>query len=381
MNIWIFNHYAVGPGASGGTRHYDLAKELGKRGDQVTLFASSFEHQSRKERKFTPGVKSGSVIEEPIGDVRFVWIKTCAYTRNDWRRVVNMVGYTLRAFWVGLRRAERPDVIIGSLMHPLAALIGFLLAWIKGSTFYFEERDLWPQSLIDLGKVSERHPVVWLLRRLEHFLYRKAKRIIVLFDKAVDYVESQGFSREKVLYLPNGVDLSRFAGEDAPLSGELEEFFRQRSGAFISAYVGSHGISDRLDAVMETASLLKAQGERFHFLLIGDGPEKERLMRLKEEMGLDNVTFMSPVPKEMIPAILTRCQAGLMCLPDVELYKWGISFNKMYDYMAASLPIVLLSRYGESQLERSGGGVIVDAPSDMSEMLVHLADEPNWARA
>ncbi|MBM7662851.1 glycosyltransferase involved in cell wall biosynthesis [Bacillus mesophilus] len=370
MNIWIFNHYSNGPMSSGGTRHYDLAKELVKKGYQVTIFASSFAHQASEDTRI---INREKVKVEVHDGIRFVWIKTEVYDRNDWKRVKNILDYSFRAYHYAKKLKEQPDMIIGSLMHPLAPVIAYVLAKKKRAHFYFEERDLWPQTLIDIGKVSKYHPVVMALGKLETFLYKRAQKIIVLFHKAPDYVKGKGIDENKVLFLPNGVDLSRFRSTtpcDLPL--EVEETLQHLKDRFIAIYTGSHGISDYLDSILWTANEMKEKNESIHFLLVGNGPEKEKLMKMKEKFELDNVTFLPSLLKEHIPTLLQRADVGLISLKDAELYKWGISFNKQYDYMAASLPTVLLSNRGEYHIEQSGGGVIVRSAEEMSEAILTL---------
>ena len=99
MNIWIFNHYAVTPDLPGGSRHYDLGKELVKRGHAVTIYASGFHHYQHRWMKLPPGELWQ--IENTDG-VKFVWLKTFPYRKNDWRRVLNMVSYTFRVWRLGV---------------------------------------------------------------------------------------------------------------------------------------------------------------------------------------------------------------------------------------------------------------------------------------
>lgn len=355
MVIWIFNHYATIPTLAGGTRHYDLAKELIKKGHAVTIFASSFDHPTRTEKHIhNPDVK---ILEQNIEGIRFIWIKTTPYQKNDWRRVLNMLSYSVRAYFYAKKLSEKPDVVIGSLMHPFAALIGYMVARKKKSLFYFEERDLWPQTLIDLGKVSAKHPVVKVLSCLERFLYRKAHRIIVLFDKAVDYVESQGISRNKVLYLPNGVDLDRFKEINLHLPKEHEDTFNQLKGKFIVMYTGAHGLANNLDPILDIAKIMEKKFTDIHFLFVGEGSEKERLLHKSIAYSLNNVTFLPGVPKNLIPSLLSRGHIGIISLKDTKLYKWGISLNKMFDYMAAGLPIVMLSSLKNTIIEQYQIGI------------------------
>lgn len=377
IRLWILNHYAGGSG----TRHYDMARELVRRGHEVTVCASSFDHQTRVEKKAYAG---RTQLEETREGVRFVWIRTPAYRRNDWRRVLNMAGYAWRAYRALAQRTDRPDVVVGSLMHPFAALAGYFLARRHRCRFYFEERDLWPQTLIDLGRLKPGHPAVWLLSRLELFLYRKADRIIVLFSRAVDYVQQRGIDRSKVLLIPNGVDLAAYdRGKDA-LPPDFEALFESLRGKTIAAYTGAHGLANHLDTVLEAAGRLKELGEaRIHLLLVGDGPEKDRLVRTAVNRGLDNVTFLPPVAKSSIPAILRRVHVGLLPLKDSPVFRWGISPNKLYDYMAAALPVILLCDTDDSDVERSGGGKVVrgDFAANLALELRGYADDETRRRA
>ena len=375
MNIWIFNHYAITPRSSGGTRHYDLAKELVKRNYQVTIFASSFEHQSRTDPNITDPKQK--VKTEDIDGITFKWIKTGKYKKNDMKRIWNMVGYTWRSFFAAIKTKEKPDVVIGSLVHPPAALLGYIISRIKGSSFYFEERDLWPQTLIDLGVVSKKHPIVKLLSWLELFLYKKADRIIILFKDAVEYIESKGINKEKVIVIPNGVDLNRY---NCPkeLPPEINDLINiQLRDRFKAIYIGSHGDSNNLEPIMLSAKRLKEKDSKVSFLFFGDGPVKEKLMQIKEAEQLDNVLFFPPVPKEYIPKLLGSCDTGFFSMHDTELYKWGISFNKIYDYLAAGLPIVGKSQIELPELSDIASIQLAKTPNEFADVLEQLSNDKN----
>ncbi|MFN3478658.1 MAG: glycosyltransferase WbuB, partial [bacterium] len=148
MNIWIFNHYAVTPNYPGGTRHFDFSKELIKKGHKVTIFASSFHYMLLEETK---KYERNFFIEEDYEGVKFVWIKTPAYKKSDWRRVINMLVYSFRAYFAGkiLGKKEKPVAIIGSSVHLFAPLVAYFLSKFYKTRFILEIRDLWPKALID----------------------------------------------------------------------------------------------------------------------------------------------------------------------------------------------------------------------------------------
>ncbi|MFD1707481.1 glycosyltransferase family 4 protein [Siminovitchia sediminis] len=373
MNIWIFNHYAISPSSSGGTRHYDLARELVRYGHSVTIFASSFNHFTRKETVFRNS--KDNYIHERINGVEFIWIRTPAYG-DILSRIKNILSYSLKSYSyaLGVLKKANPDLVIGSSVHPLAALIGYKISRKANSLYYFEERDLWPQTFVDFGKLSKNNPLVKLLYKLERFLYLKADRIIVLFEKAPSYIESTGISREKVIYMPNGVDLSRF---HKPVESMMKKVFKGTEGKLKIIYLGSHGIANHLEPVIDLIEMLKGEQD-IHLLMIGDGPLKEQIRRKAKEKNLHNVTFHSSVPKEDVPTILSNADLSIISMKDSPLYKWGFSMNKLYDYMAAGLPILMIANPATvGNIKKVEGIHVSQNLDDLCQVIKHYRSDKN----
>jgi glycosyltransferase involved in cell wall biosynthesis len=364
MNIWIFNHYATAPSHAGGTRHFDLAKHLGDIGHQVTIFASSFNHFSKKEMVFTSG-KSQS-HEELIEGVRFVWIKTPPY-RHSFGRVRNILSYSIKSYLKAISelRVEKADLVIGSSVHPLAAIVGYFIAKKNKSKFYFEERDLWPQTFVDFGKIAANHPAAVLLYKIEKLLYKKADRIIVLFENAVKYVESKGIDRDKIICLPNGVNLGAGKSTSAIVTNAIDRVLSRMDGKFTVVYTGSHGVANHLEPVIELFFLLKEHPD-FHLLMVGEGAKKDSLINKARQNGMTNITFLDPVPKAAIPYLLSKADMGIISIMDSPLYKWGFSMNKLYDYMAARLPILVIANSELAGTLKDQSGIHVSA--DLKKM-------------
>ncbi|MCL9971715.1 glycosyltransferase family 4 protein [Anoxybacillus kestanbolensis] len=369
MNIWIFNHYANGPNSVGVTRHYDLAKHLVKSGHEVTIFASSFNHWTKKE---TIIYRDKEYFKTEYYDgIRFVWIKTTPYQKNDKKRVKNMFSYFFNVRKAYKKISGKPNVVIGSIMHPLAAVVALYIAKRYKADFLFEERDLWPQTLVDLGKVSPRNPIVLLLYAFEKYMYSKAKKIIVLFENAPNYVISRGIKPEKIVYLPNGVDIDRY-NNYVKLPLEIEKQLKNLDNKFKVVYAGAHSLANNLSRMIDLAYLLKNNTD-IHFLLIGDGTEKKALIEKSNQLGLENITFFDPLPKEYIPSFLARCDLGFISLKDSSLYKWGFSLNKMYDYMAAGLPIVIDTSIKDNVISRNNLGIVSNNLEEISEQIIFLS--------
>ncbi len=369
MNIWIFNQYAHPSDLPGGTRHYDLGRELVQRGHQVLIFATSFHHYLHRETRLQPGEKWKI---EVVDGIKFVWLRTPPYQRNDWRRVRNMVVFALRSWWLGCRLPKiapeigKPDVVVGSSVHLLTPLAAYWVARHYRVPFVMEVRDLWPQTIIDMGELSANHPITKVLQALERFLYRRAKKIITLLPRADKYITACGIPQEKIVWIPNGVDLSRFEG--------LEPYVPSENGLKV-VYLGAHGKANVLDTVIQAAKILQDRGYcEIQFIFIGDGPEKPRLMALAEELGLRNVEFHDPVPKSEAPKKLGDAHVTLLTLQDLPLYNYGISFNKLFDYLAASKPLILAGRPANNPVKEAHCGFTVPPrnPEALAEAVIKL---------
>ncbi|MBE3576264.1 MAG: glycosyltransferase family 4 protein [Limnochordales bacterium] len=373
MNIWIINHYAVPPNCPGGTRHYSLAKYLVQRGHNVTIVASSFNHTTRREVHLNPGE---CYKLDTVGGVRFLWLRTPPYAGNTVARVRNMLSFSHRVYrLVSPQLLGKPDVILGSSPHLFAALAAERLAARYAVPFVFEVRDLWPQSLIDLGGFNQHHPFIAMLEGIERHLYRRATRIITLLPGACDHMQRKGAARSKVDWIPNGIDLDLIPAPTPP----------RRTDTLTVMYAGSHGLANGLEVVLEAAYLLQQNGwaQRIRFRLIGDGPEKPSLVRKSQELRLTNVSFEDPVPKQDIYKVLAEADAFLMVLKTSPLFRWGISPNKLFDYMVSARPVLFCVDTPFNIVEEARAGLSVSPgnPSELAKAAVRIAEmsyEERW---
>jgi glycosyltransferase involved in cell wall biosynthesis len=363
LDVWILNHYADPPGRQA-TRSYDLGKQLVERGHRVTIFAAGFNHYSRKEER----IRTGETHREELVDgVRFIWLKTFPYLRNDWRRVVNMLSYSWRAFRIGSHLAEAPDAIIGVCVHPLAGLVASLLARKRGSRFFFEVTDLWPETLIAMGKLRRNGLPAKIMRALEKHLYHRAEKIIMLLGHTHEYVAGLGESAAKIVWIPNGADLSRFAS--------MPPYDGQNSDAFRIMYIGGLLRANRIDVILDAAKLQQSVGRHnVKFVLVGDGSDKERLTKMAEQLSLENVEFRGLVPKTEVARVMASADAFVFSLANSPLYKYGISLNKMCDYLASGRPILFAgdSAYNPIRDARAGISVPAENPKALSDAIDHL---------
>ena len=372
--VWLLNHYAKDPSDAGGTRHFHLAEHLPAYGWQASIIAASVDHATGQQR-LTANERQRL---ENLQGVPFLWINTPGYSGNGGGRVRNMLAYTLAVLRSQTTaKLPRPDVVIGSSVHPFAAVAGALLARRFKVPFIFEVRDLWPQTLIDMGRLQEGSFMTWALRKLELWLYHRAARTVVLLPLAWQYIVPLGIAKERVVWIPNGVDLSLFprsVSEEAP-----------DNGAFTLMYFGAHGQANGLDNVLKAMAQVQqmAEGQRIRLRLIGDGPLKPALMAQAKALGLRNVHFEPPVPKREIPGLAAQADAFVIPIPNLpKLYRFGVSPNKLFDYLAAERPILIASDIANNPVAEAQAGLVVPPaqPPALAEAIVKMANMPLAAR-
>lgn len=347
MIIWIFNHYADKPGGSA-TRHFDLSKRLVEKGHEVHIFSSAYSHN---RFKYEVDFRLFSFHKKEIHEgVIFHLFKTFPYTKNDWRRSLNMLSYFILVLGYSFLIKSRPNVIIGSSVHPFAALAAYLLAFLRRSYFIFEVRDLWPQTLIDIGKLSEKSLLTYFLRKLEKFLYKKSLRIITLMPFADEYIGSLGIDTSKVVWIPNGTDLERYKQVKHPTLKETPPFALY--------YLGALGDANGLDIIIRAFRILEDKHPgMFQFYIYGSGPEKENLIRLTNELNLHNIFFCEIVPKDHLHEVISKADAFVFILKDLPLFRYGISPNKLNDYLSSKRPVVAVLNSRNNPVLESFAGI------------------------
>lgn len=344
MNIWIINHHALTPTMSGGTRHYDFAKELVKRGHEVSIFASSYHYIKYTDLK-TYGKKP--YLQENIDGINFVWFKTYPYHSNGVKRVVNMVDFMQKVIrYVPKMDMKKPDIIIGSSVHLFAVYAGYRLSKIYKTPFIMEVRDLWPKTLIDLG-ISKWHPFVIFLGYMERFLYKKADKIISNLPYAYEYIERYA-PKEKFLWISNGVDIEN-----------IKYTPRKKSDKFTITYTGAIGIANNLGLLVDVASELKKYKD-IEIQIVGEGAEKDKLLQKVKEQNLTNVSIKNSVPKKQVYEILGNSDILYFNLKDSPVFMYGISSNKLFDYMASGRVIIFSTNAKNNPIKEADAGYSIE---------------------
>lgn len=351
--VWIINHYAQEPSGPGGTRHHSLAKHLLQHGWQAQVIASSCEHNTGRQRLASDEYQRLQRCE----GVDFLWVRVPGepFTKGL-LRLASMLMFSFTLLRPATTRELRqPDVVIGSTVHPFAALSASLLARRHQVPFVFEVRDLWPSTLLAMGAIRAGGFFDHALSMLERWLARRADCIIVLMSGGVAYYQALGIPSHRLLWLPNGAELTTIS--PPPL--------RFNPRPFQLLYCGAHGPANALDTILDAMNLLESRGigaDQLILRLVGDGSCKLALQQRVHALALKTVFFEPPVPKEALGALAAEADAFLVAMqPLPDLYRYGISFNKLFDYFLAARPIISATCAADDPVVIADAGFVVEA--------------------
>lgn len=373
MNILLINHYAGSNKHGMEYRPFYFSREWVKLGHRVTIVASSFSHL----RSQAPTI-IGHVTEEEIEGIRYVWLKTPGYQGNGVGRIFNILSFIGRLYQHKTRliRDCMPDVVIASSTYPLDIYPARSIARKAHARLIFEIHDLWPLSPIELGGMSPWHPYIFLMQMAENFAYRVSDRVVSMLPKAASYMREHGMAAHKFAYLPHGIDVSEWQKKKTPMPREHSKVLTGliQNGHFIVGYAGSHGLANALHTFIETASLL--HGYPVTFVLVGQGPEKAALQKKTFELGLTNTIFLPPVPRGCIPELMASMDALFIGYQKKSMYRFGISPNKLMDYMMAAKPVIHAIEAGNNLVAESGCGISVppENPAAVAEAVIKLME-------
>jgi glycosyltransferase involved in cell wall biosynthesis len=354
LHILYLVQYFNGPDEPGGSRAYQFAQCWAAAGHRVTVVTSNLNH------KTLAATASAAV---PPG-VEVVRLRTYNQFRASFRRrILNFLSYAAQAMLTALKVPD-VDLVYASSTPLTTGMAGGVVSLFKRVPFYFEVRDLWPESAVVAGVLKNR-TLVRLIEVVERALYRRAEKVIALTEGIRAGVIAKGKDADDVLLVPNGmddwmVDVHGITPADFPFDPAQH---------FICTYVGAHGRWNKLETILEAAKAL--EGTRVRFLLIGGGDYKPQLQSYASQLGLSNLVFHDPVPKAQIFDYLAGSHVGLICTWDHPFQNMVLA-NKVFDYLAGACPIVAAAR-GEipALLDRGncGWSVTPEQPAELAALL------------
>lgn len=351
-HVWFVNHHALIPSKDGGTgRHLKLARVLPRYGWTATLIVASTRHPEGSQALH--GRRLRRITSED--GVPALWVRSVAYGKSTVRRFIGMAVFAAVLLLPGSTRGlKRPDIVLGSTVHLLAAWAGLRLARRRGVPFVFEIRDVWPETLIDSGAMRPRSPVAKGMRRLSAYLAQQAALVVSPLPRLDLYLQENGAGGTPFLWVSNGFD-----GPDDAVADRLPE-----SDVFTFMYLGSHGTANALETVLEAFDdACKAVPNRQLALrMVGAGPAKSRLIEHASRLDSGSrISFEERIPEREVIARAREADALVANMFDWPVYRYGISLNKLFAYLSAQRPVIFASNAPNNPVEEAGAGIVVPA--------------------
>ena len=270
---------------------------------------------------------------------------------------------------------EKPDVIYASSVHPLTLVAGIKLAKFFKVKCICEVRDLWPLSLVEYGYLKEDSLLTKVLYSGEHWIYKNADEIIFTAGGFNDYVLEKGWTKDipisKVHYINNGTDLKAWKYNQK--NYQIKDVDLSNKDIFKVVYAGSIRKVNNLGLLLDTAKELK--NTNIVFLIWGDGAEREALEQRVKNESINNVVFKGRVEKKYIPYITSQADLNIAHNKPAKLFRFGISFNKIFDYLAAGKPILcdFESKYNPVIMMNAGIEVKDSSPKNVAESIKKIS--------
>jgi len=327
MNIWYIHPYAGSPKHGMSFRPYYLAKNFNELGHNTTVITSLYHHLCT-----IPNVKLG---EMDVEGVDYFFQKVVSYEGNGLKRLLNMLSFGMGLFSQSFRefsKSKNPDVIIASTAHPFHLLAAKYYAKKYRAKLILEVRDIWPLSLQELVGISKYHPLSIIINMFQKFGYKHCDHCVSLLANAEEFFLEEGLKKGSFTYIPNGIELT-----NEPLNGKIPEILASELESALQkfdtiiGYTGALGLPNNLMPLIDAAEALKKYN--IGILLAGDGICKFELENRVEKLGLNNVIFLGKLPKTEVSFVLECCDALFINAKPKDIYKFGISPNKIFDYM------------------------------------------------
>jgi len=336
------------------TRTYEHCQEWVKMGAEVTVItcAPNFPHG-----KVYDSYENKLYQKENVEGIEVIRVWSYISSNQGFaKRVLDYCSFSFMAFWGGL--FQKSDVIVATSPQFFTTWAGLALSKCKRIPWVFELRDIWPESIQSVGAI-ENSKVIKLLEKIELALYRDATRVVAVTDAFKSNLISRGIASKKIDVVTNGSNLTLFNLEekDQTLLKKLD-----LENKFIVGYIGTHGMAHSLDFIVQ--SIAKITDDTIHFLFIGNGAMKEKIVNLAGKLKLKNITFLDSIRKEDVPSYLSIVDISLAPLKKSDTFKTVIP-SKIFEASAMKKP-TLLGVEGEAQriMENYGAGICYEPENE-----------------
>lgn len=363
MKILLLHQYFLEEDDPGGSRWNEMTKTWTDQGHEVAVIAGMMHYNGNTKReeykgKYFVKKKQGKV------DVYRTHVSE-SYNKGFLGRLWGYFSFMFSSMWAGLFKVKgKYDVVIVTSPPLFVGISGYIISLFKRLPMVFEIRDLWPESAIDTGVLTNKI-VIKLAYAVENFVYKCAKMINVLTPAFYNTLrDKKNVPVDKLLMIPNAADFS--LSEEVMTAFDREKFRHEHNldKHFVVTYVGAHGVANHLEQLLDAGKLL--EDTNVLFLLIGQGMEKARLVEKAKELDVKNVRFLDPVPKKEVFKYILASEMGASVLKKVDTFKTVYS-NKTFDYFSCKTPILMaIDGVSRELVEKARAGTYVE-PENAAE--------------
>jgi glycosyltransferase involved in cell wall biosynthesis len=348
------------------TRTFEHCQEWIKKGHQITVITCvpNFPHG-----KVYAGYKNKFYQSETVNKIRVIRVWSYMSSNSGFsKRVLDYFSFACMSFFVGI--FQKHDVIIATSPQFFTTWSGWALSKIRRKPWIFELRDLWPESIKTVGAMKQGR-VIDLLEKIELGLYKSCNKVVAVTDAFKNNLITRGIRKDKIEVITNGSNMELFYPREADthLLNSLD-----LKGKFVVGYIGTHGMAHSLDFIVR--SIARVSDPSIHFLFIGDGAMKRKIVKISKELQLKNISFIDPVSKDEVPRYLSIIDISLAPLKKDDNFKTVIP-SKIFESSAMQKP-TLLGVQGQAQeiLDKYGAGICFEPENevDFIEKLSILRD-------
>lgn len=374
MKILLIHQYFKEDDVTGGARFNEMTRIWKDKGHDITVIAGNLDGNAKKKEEY-----KGKFVKKKMQDGIEVWRCSVSesYNSNFLGRLWAYFSFVFSGTYAGLFKVKgKYDVILVTSPPLFVGIIAYIVSKVRGVPFVFEVRDLWPESAIDTG-VLRNKSIIRFAYWFEKFIYKRASLINVLTPAFYDILLSKkNVDENKLILIPNAAD---FALSDILLENFDSKSFRLQRGwkdKFVITYVGAHGVANGLDQVLETAVLLK--DTNVHFVFVGGGMQKEKLIKKAADLNINNVEFNDPIPKKEVLGVVLASDMGASVLLKNDTFKTVYS-NKTFDYMSCKKPILMaIDGVSRELVELADAGIFVEPenPLDFANKIRYYINNP-----
>ena len=369
MKILLIHQYFLEKNDIGGSRFNEMTKFWASKGHEITVISGMVNYATGKKE----GKYKGRFFAEEHGFYNGVDVIRChvseSYNLSFLGRLWAYFSFVFSSTYAGVFKLKSEyDVVIATSPPLFVGITALILSKLKRIPLFFEIRDLWPESAIDTGVITNKY-IIKLAFWFESYMYSNAEIINVLTPAFKhNLINSKGVPEEKIIFIPNGSDFSLAEKVLNDTKFEPSEF-RKKLGLennLVITYVGAHGLANHLIQLIDAAEKLK--DSKVIFQLIGDGMEKQKLVNEVKKRKLNNVIFRDPVSKGDVFKYIIASDVGASVLKKVDTFK-TIYSNKTFDYMSCKKPILLaIDGISRDLVKQSKCGIYVE-PENINSII------------